>query len=91
MTFFCTRINVGDYEAWKPMFDADTPGARAEATGHRIFRNVDDPGEVFLLLEFASVDDAREGRARFLRSGVLDRFDDRAGPTLVEESDAVAY
>jgi DNA-binding MarR family transcriptional regulator len=27
-----------DYERWKPMFDQDTPGARAEAKGHRILK-----------------------------------------------------
>jgi hypothetical protein len=46
MAFILTRINVGDYERWKPMFDQDTPGTRAEAKGHRILRNADEPNEV---------------------------------------------
>jgi hypothetical protein len=32
------RINVGDYDHWKPMFDKDEPGARHGATGYRILR-----------------------------------------------------
>ena len=36
MAFILTRINVGDYERWKSMFDQDTPGARAEVKSHRI-------------------------------------------------------
>ena len=91
MAFILTRINVGDYDAWKPLFDQDAPGARTAAKGYRIFRSVDDPGEVFVLVEFASADDARAGRERLLRSGVLDRFSDKTGPTLVEVAEAVGY
>ena len=39
MTFMLTRINVGDYDAWKPQFDTDAPGARQSAKGHRVFRS----------------------------------------------------
>ena len=91
MAFILTRINVVDYDAWKPQFDRDAPGARAAAKGYRVFRSVDDPGEVFVLVEFASADDAKEGRERLVRSGVLDRFSDKTGPTLVEVADAVGY
>jgi hypothetical protein len=44
---------------------------------------VDDPNEVFIYLEFASLDDANEGRARLLSSGVLERFEDKHGPTVL--------
>lgn len=85
MAFILTRIDVGDYEAWKPMFDLDAPGARESAVGYRLLRSVDRPGEVFVQVEFASVDDARVGRERLLASGVLDRFADRSDPTVVEQ------
>ena len=91
MAFFLTRINVGDYDAWKPMFDKDAPGARQAARGYRIFRSVEDPGEVFILVEFASAEDASEGRDRILASGVLDRFADKTGPTVLEEAESVTY
>ena len=91
MAFFLTRIKVGDYDAWKPNFDADGPGARRSATSHRIFRSLDDPGEVFILVEFASAEDAVAGRRRLLDSGILGRFADKSGPTVVEEAEAVNY
>jgi hypothetical protein len=84
MAFILTRLNVGDFDAWKPMFDQDVPRARESAIGLRIFRNVDDPGKVFIELEFASIDDANQARERLLTSGVLDRFSDKTGPTVVE-------
>jgi hypothetical protein len=91
MAFILTRINVGDYERWKPMFDQDTPGARAEAKGHRLLRNADEPNEVFVMVEFASADQARAGRERLLTSGVLDRFEDKTNPKVLEEAEQVSY
>ncbi len=91
MAFILTRINVGDYDAWKPMFDDDSPGTRESAKGYRIFRSLDDPGEVFVLVEFASSGDAQTARERLLASGVLDRFPDKAKPTVVEEAEAVSF
>lgn len=91
MAFIVTRINVGDYETWKPMFDKDAPGARRAAKGHRVLRGVDDPNEVFVVVEFASPEDAKAGREKILASGVLDRFPDKDIPRVVEEAEAVAY
>jgi len=91
MAFILTRINVGDYDLWKTMFDADGPGARKSATGHRLLRNVDQPSEVFIQIEFASAADAQAGQKRLLDSGVLERFSDRTGPTVVEEAESVSY
>lgn len=91
MAYFLTRLNVGDYDAWKPNFDADGPGARASAIEHRLFRNVENPGEVFILVEFATAEDAAEGRRRLLDSGILARFDDKSGPTIVEETERKKY
>jgi hypothetical protein len=87
VAYFLTRLNVGDYDAWKAMFDQDVPGARRGASGHRILRSVDDPGQVYILVEFASVDDAQAGRERLLASGVLERFADKDGPVIVEEAE----
>jgi hypothetical protein len=67
------------------MFDQDRPRARENAKVQRIFRVADDPNEVFIFLEFESLEDAREGRRRLVDSGVLDRFDDKHGPNVVEE------
>lgn len=91
MAFILTRINVGDYDSWKPMFDEDSPGARQSAKGHRLFRSMDNPGEVFVLVEFASPDEAKAGREKLLASGVLDRFSDKTAPAIVEEAEAKSY
>lgn len=89
MAYIMTRINVGDYDSWKPMFDSDGPGARKAAKNHRLLRSVDDPNEVFLVIEFASVEDANDAREKLLASGVLDRFQDKSGPTVVEEAEFI--
>jgi hypothetical protein len=91
MPFILTRINVGDYDRWKPMFDQDSPGARADAKNHRVFRNTENPGEVFILIEFESADDARGAREKLLTSGVLDRFDDKTEPKVLDEAEQVRY
>lgn len=85
-SFIITRIQVGDYERWRPMFDQDAPQAREKAVVQRVFRDTDDPGQVFVFLEFESRADAEEARDRVVASGVLDRFDDRHGPNVVEET-----
>ena len=84
--FVITRIQVGDYDTWRPMFDQDRPRAREKALAQRVFRSVDDPDHVFILLEFATVDDANEARRRLVESGVLDRFEDTHGPNVVQEA-----
>ena len=43
------------------------------------------------MIEFGSLDDAQEGRARLLASGVLDRFADKDLPKIVEEAEVVNY
>jgi hypothetical protein len=91
MAFILTRIQVGDFDSWKPMFDKDEPGARRDAKGHMLFRNVDDPNEVFVRVEFDTAEQAKEGRERLLTSGVLDRFSDKSGPTVIEEAESVTY
>jgi len=84
--FIITRIQVGDYDTWRPMFDQDRPRAREKATSQRIFRSTDDPNLVYIHLEFASTEDAEEAQRRLTESGVLDRFEDKHGPTVVVEA-----
>jgi hypothetical protein len=85
--FIITRIQVGDYDSWRPMFDQDRPRAREKAKVQRVFRGVEDPSHVFIVLEFESVDDAQEARRRLVDSGVLDRFEDKHGPNVVVEAE----
>lgn len=84
--YVITRIQTGDYDTWRPLFDQDRPRAREKATRQRVFRSVDDPNHVFVFLEFGSVEDANEARDRLVASGVLDRFEDKHGPNVLQEA-----
>jgi hypothetical protein len=86
--FIITRIQTGDYERWRPMFDQDQPRAREKALVQRVLRGTGDPNEVFIYLEFASVEDADEARGRLVSSGVLNRFEDKHGPTVLVDADS---
>ena len=89
MAFIETRIDVGDFDAWKPMFDSDVPGTRRDAIGWRLFRGVANPNEVFIHIEFASVAEAEAARDRLPASGVLDRFAEKYGPSVVVEAETI--
>ena len=53
--------------------------------------SVDDPNEVYVHVDFPSVEEARAGADRLRASGVLDRWEESYGPTVVEEAEAVEY
>jgi hypothetical protein len=56
-----------------------------------ISRSVDNPSEVFVRVEFASVDEAKSFRERLLGSGALDNVDVKMPPTVVEVADEATY
>jgi hypothetical protein len=85
-----TRIQTGDYDRWRPMFDQDNPRAREKARVQRVLRSVDDPNEVFIYLEYESVQDANEARERLVASGVLERFEDKHGPIVLVEDGIIS-
>ena len=91
MAVMMTRIHVDDFDTWKAMFDEDQPGARAAATGHRLFRTAEDPNEVSIAVEFESTADAEAARAKLVASGVLERVRLRVPPTIVELAEAKTY
>jgi hypothetical protein len=85
--FIITRIQTGGYDRWRPMFDQDQPRAREKAVVQRVLRSADDPNEVFIYLEYQSLEDANEARHRLVSSGVLDRFEDKHGPTVLVDAE----
>jgi len=91
MAFALVHLEVADYDAWKQMFDEDPAGRKQTAKGHVISRSVDNPNEVFIRTEFASVDDAKEFRRRLLDSGALNRATVKTPPTVVELVEEAAY
>jgi hypothetical protein len=92
VTFILGHFDVGDYDTWKrETFDQDPAGRKEAAKGHVIFRGVENPGEVFVRVEFASVDDAKSFRERLLASGALDKVEVKTTPTVVELADEATY
>jgi len=91
MACVMTRVQVGDYDEWKAMFDSDPPGARKSAKGHRVYRLVDNPNEVQIVVEFETTDEATVARDKLLDSGVLERVQVTVPPTLVIEEEALVY
>lgn len=84
--FIITRIQTRDYDRWRPMFDQDQPRAREKALSARVLRSTDDPNEVFIYLEYATLEDANDARDRLVSSGVLNRFDDKHGPNVLVDA-----
>ena len=84
--FIITRIQTGDYDRWRPMFDQDQPRAREKARLQRVLRSTADPNEVFIYLEYASLEDANQARDRLMSSGVLNRFEDKHGPNVLVDA-----
>jgi hypothetical protein len=84
--FIITRIQTGDYDRWRPMFDQDQPRAREKAVNQRVLQSTNDGNEVFIYLEYANLEDANEARDRLVSSGVLDRFDDTHGPNVLVDA-----
>lgn len=85
------HFDVGDYDTWKQMFDTDPAGRAKLGKGHRLFRSVANPSDVFVAVEFGSAEDAQTFREGLLASGALDRVTVKTGPTVVEEAETVEY
>jgi hypothetical protein len=81
------RVRVDDFDAWKVMFDRDLPRAREKALGWTLYRGTEDPNEVFIRVDFASVEDATTARDRVLSSGVLERIPDHTGPVVIQQTE----
>ena len=93
MASMLLHLHVYDYDAWKPMFDADPAGRKQAATGHTISRSVDDPKGVFIRADFSSVDEAKAFREKLIASGALERpgVTVKIGPTVVEQAESLIY
>ena len=91
MAFMVLHLETNDFDAWKPFFDADPVDRRRTGLGHVMLRGADNPNEVFIRVEFGSVEDAQEFRSRLLASGALDRATVKTPPTVVELVENVTY
>jgi heme-degrading monooxygenase HmoA len=74
--YLLERHEVRDYDRWREVFDADADGRRAAGCrGARVFRNAENPAEVVVLFEWASL----EGARRRTESATLGQKFDEAG------------
>src|SRR5262249_36372864 len=92
MALMVGHFDVGDdFATWKAFFDSDPAGRKDVAKGHIVSRSVDNPNEVFVRLDFDSVEDAKAFQERLLASGALDRVTVKTQPTVVEVVEEVRY
>ena len=60
MAYLLVHHKVEDYVKWKHNFDAHTSARSVNGSrGGKIFRNADNPNEVFVLLEWDSLENAK--------------------------------
>ena len=70
------RQNVKDFDQWKKVFDEDGSNRKmASSKGGHVFRALDDPNNVFVLLEF----DDLEKTTKFMNSAGLKEAMKNAG------------
>ena len=91
MALMLMGFEVDDYEEWKQLFDSDPGGRKAVAKGHRLSRSVENPNEVYLAVEYSSVDDAKAVLSRLQAAGVFQRFRLLFGPSITEVADEATY
>lgn len=82
MAYILVHHKIEDYNKWKPAFD-DHSSVRAEngSTGGKIFRNADDPNDLFILLEINSIENAK----KFAQSDSLKEAMKNAGVVSIPE------
>jgi heme-degrading monooxygenase HmoA len=76
MQYALVRHKVADYDKWKPSFDEHGTTRKANGiSGHQLWRNIDDPNELLILVE---VDDLEKVR-QFVQSNDLQEAMQRSG------------
>ena len=91
MALMLMGFEVDDYDEWKQTFDSDPGGRKAVAKGHRLSRSVENPNEIYLAVEYASVDDAKAVLSRLEEAGVFQRFHPTFGPSITEVAEETTY
>jgi quinol monooxygenase YgiN len=79
MVYIAMRYTVGDYEKWRQVFDPNEGLRRAAgSTGvNNVYRDVDDPNTITLVMEWDSADNARKFlndpslKERFQQAGLI--------------------
>jgi heme-degrading monooxygenase HmoA len=78
MAHLLVKQNLEDYAKWKELFDGDSGIREASGSkGAQVFQNVSDPNEVFVIIEW----DSMENLQQFAQSDELKERMQRAGHT----------
>ena len=78
MPYLLVRHKVQDYGKWRPAFDEHGATRRAGGGGNsQVFRDANDPSNIVILMEWDSLDNARQ----FAQSADLRQTMERAGVT----------
>ena len=88
---FLIGVIEGDFDAFKERFDSDPLGRKQVAKGYTMFRGVDNPNEIFLRVEFDSVEDARSFGEKVRGSDVFRGMTLKVPPTVTEMVDRATY
>jgi hypothetical protein len=88
---YCGGVFEGDFDAFKKNFDEDPLGREQAATGHTLLRSVDNPNEIFVRVEFDSVEEANSFREKIRNSDVLQNLTVKVPPTVAEVADQATY
>jgi hypothetical protein len=89
--YLVANFEVEDYDAWKQRFDSDPAGRKQSGKGHVVSRSADNPNDVFVRVEFDSVDEAKAFRERLLASPALENVTIKMQPTVIEVADEATY
>jgi hypothetical protein len=88
---FLVGVLEGDFDAFKEQFDSDPLGRKQAAKGHTLLRGVDNPNEMFLRVEFDSVEAAKAFQEKVRGSDVLGNVSVKVPPTVAELADQANY
>jgi hypothetical protein len=96
MASLVSRFVVSDFDTWKrESFDADLVGRRQLGTGHRLYRGISNPNDIFLMVDFASPDDARSFRSTLSSPEALESAfgvgTENPRSWIIQEVEAVTY
>ena len=88
---FIIGVLEGDYDAFKQQFDNDPLDRQQVAKGHTLLRGVDNPNQMFVRIEFETVEDAKSFAEKVRSSDVLQNVTVVVPPTAVELTDQATY
>ena len=74
MGYMLVRHEVKDFKNWKHVYDADANNRKLGGSkGARVFRNVDNPQETFMLFNWTNKEDAvKFGQSEKLKKTMMD-------------------